>query len=357
MTEDSRKSFVGDFSEYDEDLDTLMNWIVTPMLATGEKPVALAHSMGAHNLLRRLARRPSSFAACVLSAPMIAISFRGQREFLVRAVTRYQMWRGRAHRLGVGHGGARSPQGHLRHPAGHVGPAALRTHPDAAARTSRSAAGGRDLGLAGGGDALHGLAARPGRRPSPRRCWWSGAGKDRICVTPQTREFAHRAPHADYVEIAEAGARDPDGAQCHPRRVLVAFRRLHEKTSRSGLNRSAACFTATVLLSGLGRQAGPAPGVAALLILGAGPAGMSDGRWSRPAARQHPTGCCWWQRRKATGPAPLQPIAVPEPGWSGWNRRPCGRTRRSETQGPLLCAGLTEAVFVCTGALAADPAS
>src|ERR1700754_1072504 len=36
MTQDSRKSFVGDFSEYDEDLDTLINWIVTPMLGPGE---------------------------------------------------------------------------------------------------------------------------------------------------------------------------------------------------------------------------------------------------------------------------------------------------------------------------------
>src|SRR3569833_2044133 len=95
QTADSRKSFVGDFSEYDEDLDALMNWIVTPMLAPGEKPVALAHSMGAHNLLRHLVRRPGSFAACVLSAPMIGISFRGQKEFLVRAVTRFHLWRGK----------------------------------------------------------------------------------------------------------------------------------------------------------------------------------------------------------------------------------------------------------------------
>lgn len=94
-TKDSRKSFVGDFSEYDQDLDTLMNWIVTPMLGANEKPVALAHSMGAHNLLRTLVRRPASFRACVLSAPMIGISFRGQREFLVRAITAFQMWRGR----------------------------------------------------------------------------------------------------------------------------------------------------------------------------------------------------------------------------------------------------------------------
>src|SRR5689334_24416131 len=87
MTKDSRKSFVGDFSEYDNDLDTLLNWIVTPMLARGEKPVALAHSMGAYVLLRRLTRHPACFRTAVLSAPMIAISFRGQREFLVRAVT------------------------------------------------------------------------------------------------------------------------------------------------------------------------------------------------------------------------------------------------------------------------------
>jgi alpha-beta hydrolase superfamily lysophospholipase len=31
-----------------------------------------------------------------------------------------------------------------------------------------------------------------------------GAGKDRICLTAQTRDFARRAPHAEYVEIKEA---------------------------------------------------------------------------------------------------------------------------------------------------------
>ena len=65
LTKDTRKSFVGDFSEYDQDLETLMNWIVTPMLGPNEKPVALAHSMGAHNLLRSLVRQPSRFKACV----------------------------------------------------------------------------------------------------------------------------------------------------------------------------------------------------------------------------------------------------------------------------------------------------
>src|SRR4051812_426347 len=110
MTEDSRKSFVGDFSEYDEDLDTLMNWIVAPMLSAGEKPVALAHSMGGHNLLRLMARRPSSLRAAVLCAPMIAISFRGQKELLVRSVTQYQLWRGRQAGWGWGMGGRDPPK-------------------------------------------------------------------------------------------------------------------------------------------------------------------------------------------------------------------------------------------------------
>lgn len=32
-----------------------------------------------------------------------------------------------------------------------------------------------------------------------------GAGKDRICLTPQAKAFAQAAPHADYVEIKDAG--------------------------------------------------------------------------------------------------------------------------------------------------------
>jgi len=31
-----------------------------------------------------------------------------------------------------------------------------------------------------------------------------GAGKDRICITPDTKAFAARMPHAQYLEIAGA---------------------------------------------------------------------------------------------------------------------------------------------------------
>jgi lysophospholipase len=32
-----------------------------------------------------------------------------------------------------------------------------------------------------------------------------GAGKDRICLTPEAKAFASRAPGAQYAEIADAG--------------------------------------------------------------------------------------------------------------------------------------------------------
>ncbi len=203
MTEDSRKSFVGDFSEYDEDLDTLMNWVVTPMLAEGEKPVALAHSMGAHNLLRLLARRPASFAAAVLCAPMIAISFRGQNELLVRSVVRYQLWRGK--RAGWVWG----MEGRDPHKVT-FNTQLVTSDPQRFERTQMLLREQPDLRLAGATwgwlaaalrsmDWLRGQAAAVS---TPLLV--VGAGKDRICISPAAKDFARRALAADYVEISEA---------------------------------------------------------------------------------------------------------------------------------------------------------
>ena len=205
MTEDSRKSFVGDFSEYDEDLDTLMNWIVRPMLKAGEKPVALAHSMGAHNLLRRLVRHPGEFAAGVLSAPMIAISFRGQRELLVRAVTALHMWRGKRadwvwgmedrdpYKVTFATQLVTSDTQRFERTQ-----SLLREHPDlrlAGATWSWLAAALRSM------DWLK-APGRPEGITTPLLV--VGAGKDRICLTPQTAALARRMPAATYVEIGEA---------------------------------------------------------------------------------------------------------------------------------------------------------
>jgi lysophospholipase len=204
LTEDSRKSFVGDFSEYDDDLETLMNWIVAPMLAAGEKPVGLAHSMGAHNLLRLLARRPSRFSAAVLCAPMIAISFRGQKEFLVRSVIRYQLWRGR--RSGWVWGmEARDPHKVT------FATQLVTSDPQRFERTQILLREHPDLRLAG---ATWGWLAAALRSMDWLRRQAAaittpllivGAGKDRICVTPEAENFAYRAPDAEYLEIPEAG--------------------------------------------------------------------------------------------------------------------------------------------------------
>jgi len=206
MTDDSRKSFVGDFSEYDEDLDTLMNWIVQPMLKDGAKPVALAHSMGAHNLLRRLTRRPGEFSAAVLSAPMIAISFRGQREFLVRAVTAFQMWQGKRADWVWGMEG-RDPHKVT------FATQLVTSDPQRFERTQMLLREHPDLRLAGATWGWLAAALRsmdwlkaPGRPEAiTTPLLVLGAGKDRICPTAQTKAFAARMPGASYVEIEEAG--------------------------------------------------------------------------------------------------------------------------------------------------------
>ena len=105
LTEDSRKSFVGDFSEYDEDLETLMNWIVTPMLANGRKAGGAGpFDGGAYPAAPPDAAARKFQGLRAARAPMIAISFRGQREFLVRAVTALSDVARQAGRLGLGHG-------------------------------------------------------------------------------------------------------------------------------------------------------------------------------------------------------------------------------------------------------------
>lgn len=204
MTEDGRKSFVGDFSEYDQDLDTLLNWIVTPMLAAGEKPVALAHSMGAHILLRHLVRRPASFGPSVLSAPMIGVSFRGQREFLVRAVTRYHMWRGKGSGWVWGME-ARDPHRVT------FATQLVTSDPQRFERTQALLREQPDLRMAGAtwgwlAAALRSMDALKTQGPCVTTPLLMVApGQDQICITADTKAFAASAPHTDYVEIPEAG--------------------------------------------------------------------------------------------------------------------------------------------------------
>ena len=73
-TADAMKVHVRRFAEYDEDLSAFLDQVVAPL---GQKPIALAHSMGGHNLIRTLGKRPEDFAAAAFSAPMLGLPTRG----------------------------------------------------------------------------------------------------------------------------------------------------------------------------------------------------------------------------------------------------------------------------------------
>jgi lysophospholipase len=83
------KAHIADFAQYDENLALLMREVVKPMAdAQGKKPIALAHSMGGHILLRRLHDVPGEFAAATLCAPMITIQPRQIPWWIVAAMSR-----------------------------------------------------------------------------------------------------------------------------------------------------------------------------------------------------------------------------------------------------------------------------
>jgi len=202
LVDDSRKGYVKDFAEYDDDLTAFMDQVVVPM--GEEKPIALAHSMGAHNLLRYLAKKPGAFAKAVLTAPMIEVSFRGNFAWLVRLVTAVQnrLWRGPAwvwgmegrdpHRMSFARQIVTSDKARFARTQ-----EILRLHPD--------------LRLAGAtwawlGAALRSMDWLKMQAPSiTTKLLLIGAGADRIVLTSDTKAFAARLPHGRYVEITGAG--------------------------------------------------------------------------------------------------------------------------------------------------------
>jgi lysophospholipase len=192
------KGHIDDFAEYDQDLEAFLEQVVAPMLAGGARPIALAHSMGGHILLRYLSRHPGRIKAAALCAPMLMFSTRGQPRWLVRLLTDAM--------TALGHGrdfvwgmAARDPL--------QMGFADQIVTSDAARfqRTKDFLAQHPDLRLAGptwgwvaaAYRSIAGLAARRVTAP----VLICGAGRDRVVVTSQTKRFAGRMPHAVYRQI------------------------------------------------------------------------------------------------------------------------------------------------------------
>jgi len=194
---------VGDFSEYDDDLSSFLEQIVRPLAA--RPPLALAHSMGAHILLRTLHDRPGVFRAAVLSAPMIAFSARGYPARLARGVTALYNAAGRSRDFAWGMA--------TRDPFLVDFDSQLVTSDRARfARAQEFLSRHPDLRLAGPSwgwleAAYRSMAQmqRPGYAEAiATPTLICGPGKDRICITAATEAFAKRMPHATYVELADS---------------------------------------------------------------------------------------------------------------------------------------------------------
>ncbi len=197
------KAHIADFTEYDEDLSAFMDMVVRPM--TDRPPIALAHSMGGHILLRALHARPDRFAAAVFSAPMIGVQTRGYPRWAARAVCYAQNL--------IGHGedwvwgmDARDPL--------KMGFAdqIVTSDPVRFQRSQDFLAAHPDLRLAGPSwswleQAYRSMASMsaPGYAEAiTTPVLICGAGKDRIVDTAATRAFTARLPNGRYVEFEDS---------------------------------------------------------------------------------------------------------------------------------------------------------
>jgi lysophospholipase len=200
---DPLKSYVRDFSQYDDDLESFLDKIVRPL--SSAPPHALAHSMGGHILLRALHDRPGRFCAAALSAPMIRVSARGYPQWLARIVTALYAGFGRGADFAWGMA-ARDP--FLVDFAGQL----VTSDRARFARTQDFLQSHPDLRLAGPTwgwlEAAYRSMARvsaPGFAEAIETPVLTfGAGRDRICVTAATRAFAARLARGEYVELPDS---------------------------------------------------------------------------------------------------------------------------------------------------------
>ena len=169
-------------------------------------PIALAHSMGGHILLRALHARPKQFAAAVFSAPMIDFLTRGYPRPLARAACYLQNLFGHADDWVWGMDGARSADDELRRSARDIRHGALPARAGLPRRPSRYPPRRAELGLAGSGLSLD--RARPRRPAMPRRSPRPSSSAVRARTASSTpkrpRPSPKRLPNGRYVEFEDA---------------------------------------------------------------------------------------------------------------------------------------------------------
>lgn len=201
--DDALKVHIADFRQYDEDLTAFLDMVVRPH--DPRPPIALAHSMGAHILLRALHARNSRFAAAVLSAPMIAAQTRGYPRLVARAVCYAQNLLGRGEEWVWG-----MPD---RDPLGMRFADQLVTSDEKRfARTQAIIAAHPELRTAGpdwawleaGFRTMAEMTAKGYAEAITTPLLVCGAGRDRIVDTKATEAFAQRLPNGSFLNLEDA---------------------------------------------------------------------------------------------------------------------------------------------------------
>jgi lysophospholipase len=200
---DPMKVHVSDFSEYDDDLASLLDQVVAPL--ANRPPIGLAHSMGGHILLRTLHAKPRAFARTVLSAPMIAISTRGTPSWIARAAAATMNARGISPNWVWGMDKRDPLAMRFEDQIVTSDRARFRRAQDVLARTPEIRVSGPTWGwLEAAYRSMRTIGARGYAEAISTPTLIFGAGRDRICLTPPARAFAARMPHGKFIEIEDA---------------------------------------------------------------------------------------------------------------------------------------------------------
>jgi lysophospholipase len=197
------KAHVHDFREYDEDLAAFLDQVIRPMNAAA--PIALAHSMGAHNLIRTLHDKPRAFSGAVLSAPMIAISTRGQPRFVASAATAVMNAMGRSQSWVLGMEGRDPLKMKFADNIVTSDRARWQRAQDVLTKHPEIRLSGPTWGWLKAAAASMKRIIAPGYPEAIETpVLVCGAGRDRICLTAATHAFAKRLPHGTYMEFEDA---------------------------------------------------------------------------------------------------------------------------------------------------------
>jgi lysophospholipase len=200
---DPMKVHVARFAQYDDDLGSFLDQVVAPR---GQKPIALAHSMGGHNLIRTLKKWPEAFAAAAFSAPMLGLPARdGVPPWAAKRLS------GLAARLGFSEHFAPGMAG--RDPLNQTFERQNLTSDRA--RFERTLAilkadpslrvGGPTWGWVAAAYASIAEVNAPGYAETIKTpVLLTGAGRDRVVTVEADRAFAARLPNARYLEFAES---------------------------------------------------------------------------------------------------------------------------------------------------------